>query len=287
MTKNNSKPRENAWVHSKRYKNQLKRMRDDVAHAQTREAALSVAKDLKKAGIKVRWNAQAAPDLPSQLNLAHWAKHRAWFVHAVADWLTARTRRDQKKDKLRFDIAVTLVTLMGMVPFGSDWGKVVKARQRWMRSRFSRLPRTAVMAGYIDVSLNRDPNHVWTWSLHEHVIVSLRAKSLSAAKTKVRGAFSPKKHEGLGIVRPLLVRRSDYPVGYLAYATRAVHPFAVKTREEWIKQGKLKCSYRKLRGSQRHELVRNMSLIRPQDRILLGGLKQEGKSLKRSRRGKT
>lgn len=285
MAKRTKAPREGTWIHSKRFKNQLKRMRDDIALAETKGAALQVAKQLRKADIQVGWKPGAIPDLPPGLDLGKAAQHRKWYVHAVADWLADRSRRDQKKDKRRFDIAATVVTAMGMIPYLETWGDAVEARQRWIRRRFSRLPRSAFMAGYIDVSLNRDPNHVWTWSLHEHLIVSVRAKSAKAAKTIVRNAFAPKPHECKGIDRPLLVRQSDYPVGYLAYATRTTHPFTVKTREAWIKDGDVRLSYRKLRGSQRHELVRNLALTNPSHRVLLGGLRQDGKALRSSRRG--
>lgn len=275
-----------AAAHSKKYAKQLEFMRKDIARALKPGAALQVAKDLRKAGVHVGWKNADAPDLPDSLDLVRWAKHRQWWVYAVASWLTEQSKRDQRKGRKRFDFAATIVTSKGVVSFGDGWGSVVEKRKRWMRDRFSRLPKSAAMAGYIDVSLNRDLNHAWTWSLHEHVIVSLTAKSEKAAKAKVRAAFAPRKYQRRDIKRAVRVCPSDYPVGYLAYATRTVHPFTVKTREAVIPGGKRGPSKHYLRGKQRHELVRNMSLIRPQDRIILGGLTQEGRTLKRTRRGK-
>jgi hypothetical protein len=171
-----------------------------------------------------------------------------------------------------------------MIPIGDDWGSVIESRKRWIRRRFAKLERGAVLVGFIDVSANRDMSEKWSWSIHEHFVVSLTAPTMARAISQVRAAFRPLPHESRGVERPIMVAEASHPLGYLAYASRTLLPFNVLTREDYVRQGEPGKSHHKLRGAQRHELLRNLESVRPADRVLLGGIRRDGKRLRPSRR---
>ena len=273
-SKNEQKPSTSA-------RSEVRSMADDHAPARLAEEARLVA--TLRAGPYAHKDA-VDPTIADTDPLNPWAvaKRREWFVRTSARKIRKIAEADAKKGRKRFEVSLTVAHPGGLIELDRLSPADFKSRRRFHERRLPRISGKPYLAGYIDVTLNQDPHGVLRWQLHEHLIVSLRAKSISNAKKCVQSAYAIR--DKAPILRPVMVGDATTPQGFLEYASKAAHVINL-----WRRIGFLGSNDNLIQRDQpvkrKHQRIwlAVLERLKPHDRMIFGGLRREGDKLRKTK----